>query len=91
MGGEYLPNRKDTEVEIARININSTLSDVTSVYAKAGKNRIYYRVVDEYNGDTLSDKAYAVVEAPSDARRVVGVFLRRLATRRGDRDERARP
>ena len=56
MGGEYLPNRQATEVEIARINIDSTTSDVTSVYAKVGKNRIYYRVVDEYNGDTLSDK-----------------------------------
>jgi len=54
MGGEYLPNRQETEVEIARINIDSTTSDVTSVYAKAGKSRIYYRVVDEYNGDTLS-------------------------------------
>jgi hypothetical protein len=56
MGGEYLPDRQDTEVEIARINIDSTTSDVTSVYAKAGKDRIRYRVVDEYNGDTLSEK-----------------------------------
>lgn len=56
MGGEYLPNRQETEVEIARINIDSTTSDVTSIYAKAGKNRIYYRVVDEYNGDTLNEK-----------------------------------
>jgi hypothetical protein len=56
MGGEYLPDRRDTEVEIARINIDSTTSDVTSVYAKAGKDRIRYRVVDEYNGDTLSEK-----------------------------------
>jgi hypothetical protein len=29
---------------------------VTSVYAKAGKDRIRYRVVDEYNSDTLSEK-----------------------------------
>jgi hypothetical protein len=28
MGGEYLPDRRDTEVEIARINIDSTTSDV---------------------------------------------------------------
>jgi len=26
------------------------------VYARRGKNRISYRVVDEYGGDTLSDK-----------------------------------
>ena len=56
MGGEYLPDRRDTEVEIARINIDSTTSDVTSIYAKAGKDRIRYRVVDEYNGYTLSEK-----------------------------------
>ena len=56
MGGEYLPDRRETEVEIARINIDSTTSDVTSVYAKAGKDRILYRVVDEYGGDTLTEK-----------------------------------
>jgi hypothetical protein len=43
-------------VEIARINIDSITSNVTSVYAKAGKDRIRYRVVDEYNGETLSEK-----------------------------------
>ena len=47
MGGEYLPNRQATEVEIARINIDSTTSDVTSVYAKVGKNRIYYRLASD--------------------------------------------
>jgi hypothetical protein len=56
MGGEYLPDRRETEVEIARINIDSTTSDVTSVYAKAGKDRVLYRVVDEYGGDTLTVK-----------------------------------
>jgi hypothetical protein len=56
MGGEYLPDRRDTEVEIARINIDSTTSDVTSVYARPGKDRIYYRVVDEYQGDTLTER-----------------------------------
>ncbi len=65
MGGEYLPDRRDTEVEIARINIDSTTSDVTSVYAKAGKNRIRYRVVDEYNGDTLSEKRTRSSKRPS--------------------------
>jgi hypothetical protein len=56
MGGEYQPNRKETENEVARLNIDSTTSDVTSLYARAGKSRIYYRVVDEYGGDTLTDK-----------------------------------
>jgi hypothetical protein len=56
MGGEYLPSLSRTEVEIARITIASTTQDVTSVYARRGKNRIYYRVVDEYEGQTMSEK-----------------------------------
>jgi hypothetical protein len=31
MGGEYLPDRRDTEVEIARIRPDSTTNDVTRV------------------------------------------------------------
>jgi hypothetical protein len=57
MGGEYLPNLRESEVEIARITIASTTQDVTSVYARRGKNRIYYHVVDEYDGDTLSGRS----------------------------------
>jgi len=57
MGGEYLPDRRVKEVEIARIGIKSTTWDVTSVCARRGKNRICYRVVDEYGGDTLSGRA----------------------------------
>jgi hypothetical protein len=56
MGGEYLPNLLQTEVEIARITIASTTRDVASVYARRGKHRIYYRVVDEYEGETLSTR-----------------------------------
>lgn len=55
MGGEYLPDRENQEVEIARITIASTTQDVTCVYAKRGANRIYYRVVDEYEGMTLDE------------------------------------
>ena len=56
MGGEYLPDLTSHEVEIARITIASVTQDVTSVYARRGKSRIYYRVVDEYDGETLSEK-----------------------------------
>jgi hypothetical protein len=56
MGGEYLPNREAQEVEIARITIASTTQDVTCVYAKRGKSRIYYRIVDEYEGMTLDNR-----------------------------------
>lgn len=54
LGGEFLPDRRAREVEIARIVIDSTTQDVTCVYAKQGANRIGYRVVDEYAGATLS-------------------------------------
>jgi len=56
MGGEYLPNREAQEVEIARIAIASTTQDVTCVYAKRGKSRIHYRIVDEYEGMTLDNR-----------------------------------
>jgi len=53
MGGNYLPDADEGEVEIARISIASTTCDVTSVYARFDKGMIHYRVVDEYNGETL--------------------------------------
>ena len=56
MGGEYLPNLTADEVMIARITIASTTQDVTCVYARRSKNRIRYRVVDEYGGETLSGR-----------------------------------
>ena len=74
MGGEYLPDRRDTEVEIARINIDSTTSDVTSVYAKAGKDRILYRAVDEYGGDTLTAKRTRSAKRPLSLGELI-VFL----------------
>jgi len=48
---------------------------VTSVYAKAGKSRIYYRVVDEYNGDTLSDKRTRTSRRPLTLAELVEFFL----------------
>ena len=56
MGGEYLPALSQNEVMIASITIASTTQDVTSVYARRGRKRIYYRVVDEYGGETLSGR-----------------------------------
>jgi hypothetical protein len=64
MGGEYLPDMQQTEVEIARITIASTTQDVTSVYARRGKDRIRYRVVDEYEGGTLSGRSTRTSRRP---------------------------
>jgi hypothetical protein len=48
MGGEYLPAYKNGEVEIARIELQSTTCDVVSVRARFSGSRILYRVCDEY-------------------------------------------
>ena len=48
MGGEYLPNYDRSEVEIARIELESTTSDVFSLRARPVGSRIKYRLVDEY-------------------------------------------
>ena len=52
----YLPNLRVGEVEIARISIESTTGDVTAVYARKLGERIHYRVVDEYEGQTLGER-----------------------------------
>ena len=64
MGGEYLPDLSETEVEIARISIQSTTGDVTSMYARRGEGCIHTRVVDEYEGDTLTGITERTSERP---------------------------
>ncbi len=50
MGGEYLPDFLPTEVEIARIELQSTTSDVSSIRARRHPKDelIHYRILDEY-------------------------------------------
>ena len=48
MGGEYLPNTADNEIEIARVVLKSTMRDVYSFRAKRLKNKIKYSIHDEY-------------------------------------------
>jgi len=48
MGGEYLPNYRRCEVEIARITLESTTSDVIRLRARSVGSRIKYQLVDEY-------------------------------------------
>ena len=48
MGGEYLPDYLPSEVEVARVSLNSVTWDVVSVRARPGADGlIHYRVVDE--------------------------------------------
>ena len=50
MGGEYLPGCLHGEVEIARISLQSTTSDVISLRARPTPSGIAYRIEDEYEG-----------------------------------------
>jgi len=75
LGGEFLPRRRNEEVEIARIVIDSVTCDVTCVYARRGKNRIYYQVVDEYGGETLSNRGTRTSKRPLTLRELVDFFL----------------
>ena len=75
MGGEYLPTVKRAEVEIARIRIDSTTGDVTSVYARLVGQRISYRVVDEYQGDTLSGRTQRTSSTPLTMDQMIEFFL----------------
>jgi len=48
MGGEYLPDYHGAEVEIARIELQSTTFDVISIRARRRARGIAYSIVDEY-------------------------------------------
>jgi hypothetical protein len=48
MGGEYLPDYEEDEVEIARVSLKSTTADVISIRARPTPEGIRYRVIDEY-------------------------------------------
>ena len=52
MGGEYLPDYREDEVEIARISLASTTNDIISIRARRGHTGVIrYSIADEYNGD----------------------------------------
>ena len=49
MGGEYLPDCDDQEIEIARVALRSATGDVISIRARRAEGIIHYSVVDEYD------------------------------------------
>lgn len=75
MGGEYLPTVAQREIEIARVRLASTTFDVTSLYARPGASRIRYRVVDEYDGETLSGPTERTSVRPLTLGAMVDYFL----------------
>ena len=56
MGGEYLPDYRENEVEIARVALDSTTADVITVRARPDGKVIRYRVVDEYDSKYILEK-----------------------------------
>jgi hypothetical protein len=55
MGGEYLPDLKPGEVEIARIVMQSTLQDVISFRAQLTDKSIRYSIVADYDHEAHFD------------------------------------
>jgi len=76
LGGEFLPRFERIETEIARVVLMSTTFDVTSVYARQRKNRIAYRIVDEYGGETLTAKTRRTSTRPLTLKELVDFLLR---------------
>jgi hypothetical protein len=62
------------EIMVARIVIASTTQDVTCVYARRTKHRIHYRVVDEYLGDTLTERRCRTSVRPLTLRQLEAFF-----------------
>jgi hypothetical protein len=53
MSGEYLPDFQEDEVEIARVTLASVTGDVISIRARHDGTLIRYRIVDEYEGESV--------------------------------------
>ncbi len=64
MGGEYLPDFEEDEVEVARIELASVTADVISVRVRKGDKGFHYRVVDEYENECLAEPTEIVADEP---------------------------
>ena len=68
MGGEYLPDFEEGELEMARLSLRSVTADVISIRLRRTEDGFVYRIVDEYmdqdpNG-LLDEPTTIVVEQP---------------------------
>jgi hypothetical protein len=71
MSGEYLPDFEGDEVEIARVTLASVMGDVISIRARRQGARIHYRIVDEYEGETVYSCEPADSELPLTMRELI--------------------
>src|SRR5450631_3371750 len=74
MGGEYLSALRKGEVEIARVSLESTTADQISVRARRVRERIRYRVVDEYMETSTYVCHPASSDAPLSLRELIGLM-----------------
>ena len=68
MGGEYLPDFEEGELEMARLSLRSVTADVISIRLRRTEDGFVYRIVDEYmdqdpNG-LLNEPTTIVVDQP---------------------------
>ena len=63
------------EVRIACIGIESTLSDETCVFARRDKDKIHYKVYDEYDGGTISGRKICSSKRPLTLGKLTDFFL----------------
>ena len=75
MGGNYLADLQEGEVEVARVETASATSDVISLYAKRVGGRYIFRIVDEYEGDTLTGETIMEAEQPLKLSEMADFFL----------------
>ena len=64
LGGQYLPDAEENELEIARLMIRSVTYDITALYARFDNGKIHYRMADEYEGETLVEPTCLVSDKP---------------------------
>ena len=74
MGGEYLPAYGPGEVEIARIELKSTTSDVISVRSRPEGDKIVYSIRDEY--DTEFEVSPPSSKQPLSLHKLIGLIDR---------------
>lgn len=72
MGGEYLPDFREGEVEIARITLASTTMDVTSIRAQKSGRSYKYRIVDEYENEFVFEPRSS--ESPLSMMELIGII-----------------
>jgi hypothetical protein len=72
MGGEYLPDFLEQEVEIARVTLASTTMDVTSIRAQKSDSGYEFRIVDEYENEFEFEQKTS--ETPITMKELVGII-----------------